>query len=145
MKRKRVPKIMDFTSLSDLFMLLSVLFLIMYSVNSLRTGLIALGERQQAQKKLDEISALTSLARFQSVKVAYSSNQKDVKNLKKELDKLSKLESDAKSIKKKQEKLLKIAIDREINLKKYREIIESSLYSHFGLKDELSRKVIKER
>ncbi|MDH5580771.1 MAG: hypothetical protein OEY33_02625, partial [Bdellovibrionales bacterium] len=33
----------------------------------------------------------------------------------------------------------------EINLKKYREIIESSLYSHFGLKDELSRKVIKER
>ena len=145
MKKKRIARIMDFTSLSDLFMLLSVLFLIMYSVNSLRTGLIALSERQQAQKKLDELSSLTSIARFNTVNVAYSSNHKEVKQLKKELNKLARLEKKAVQIKEKQKKLLDIAIDREINLKKYRAIVESSLYSHFGMKNELSKKVIEGR
>ncbi len=126
-------------------MLLSVLFLIMYSVNSLRTGLIALSERQQAQKKIDELASMTSLSRFQSIKAAYSTNHKEAKKLKAELDKLNRLEREAKEIKEKQKKLYMIAIDREINLKKYRTIIQDSIYSHYAMKNELSAVSVQER
>ena len=121
MKKKRIPRIIDFTSLSDLFMLLSILFLILYSINSLRTGVVAIAEREKARKEIDEIEVKANLLKI---------NSKDLKTQKaiqKKIRQLGDLEKKAAVIKNEQQKLMEIAIDREMNIKNYRELVENAM------------------
>ena len=133
MKQKRVPRIIDFTSLSDLFMLLSILFLILYSVNSLRTGVVAIAEREKAKKQIQEIELKADLLKI---------NAKDLKtqkSIEKKIRELGNLEKKAAVIKNEQQKLMEIAIDRELNIKNYRELVENSLAARSLMQFEMNQ------
>lgn len=137
MAKKPIKKkgVLDFTSVSDLFMMLSVLFLLMYVVNSINSGAISLAEKHKVSKELESKENEISVLKSDAILKSKNSSSRDRKALTKNLKKLKDLESEAKEIRIEQEKLVKLAIDREINFKSYRKLFESAVYGNFLTKD----------
>ena len=123
MKKKKVSSI-DFGSYSDLFMVMSFVFLFMYVVSTINTGITVIQERHKSQSERKRLE--TTVAKYER-KIDTELNEEQ----KKEYDHLTaglvKLKEDAKAAREYQEKMAQLAIAKEKELDVYQETINAMM------------------
>ncbi|MES2528158.1 MAG: hypothetical protein V4598_13785 [Bdellovibrionota bacterium] len=121
-KNKKKQTAIDFGSYSDLFMVMSFVFLFMYVISSLNSGIRIIQEKHRSQKDKQELE--NKVARYeQKVEEALTESQK--REYEEVKAGLMKLQEEAKLARVEQEKMIQVAIEKEKNLVKFQDSIKT--------------------
>ncbi len=135
-KKKKVSSI-DFGSYSDLFMVMSFVFLLMYVVSSINTGVTVIQERQRSQNERKKLE--TTVAKYErKLETELTEEQK------KEYDQLKagilKMREDAKEAREYQEKMAELAREKEKELDVYQESIKTMMIDSIKVSERVKQK-----
>lgn len=137
MKKKKKESNIDFGSYSDLFMVMSFVFLFMYVVSTINTGITVIQERHRSQSERKRLE--TTVAKYER-KIDTELNEEQ----KKEYDHLTagllKLKEDAKIAREYQEKMAQLAIQKEKELDEYQETINAMMIDKLKSRESIQEK-----
>ena len=137
MKKKKKESNIDFGSYSDLFMVMSFVFLFMYVVSTINTGITVIQERHKSQSERKRLE--TTVAKYER-KIDTELNDEQ----KKEYDHLTagllKLKEDAKIAREYQEKMAQLAIQKEKELDVYQETINAMMVDKLKSRESIKEK-----
>ncbi|MFZ4715470.1 MAG: hypothetical protein ACOYL6_17225 [Bacteriovoracaceae bacterium] len=120
-RRKKKDSNIDFGSYSDLFMVMSFVFLFMYVVSTINTGVSIIQERSKAsatRKKLEK-----TVAKYER-KVEAELPPEEIQQFDELKASLAKLREDAKANREYQEKMAKLAAEKEQEMQVYEEAVQ---------------------
>ncbi len=124
MKKKKKESNIDFGSYSDLFMVMSFVFLFMYVVSTINTGITVIQERHRSQSERKRLE--TTVAKYER-KIETELNDEQKKEYEHLTAGLLKLKEDAKIAREYQEKMAQLAIQKEKELDVYQETINAMM------------------
>jgi myosin heavy subunit len=137
MRKKKKASPIDFGSYSDLFMVMSFVFLFMYVVSSINTGVTVIQERQRSQTERKKLE--TTVAKYER-KLDTELNEEQ----KKEYDQLKagilKMREDAKATREYQEKMAELAREKEKELDVYQESIKTMMIDSIKVSERIKQK-----
>ncbi len=121
-KNKKKQTVIDFGSYSDLFMVMAFVFLFMYVISSLNSGIRIIQEKHRSQKDKQELE--NKVARYeQKVEEALTESQK--REYEEVKAGLMKLQEEAKLARVESEKMIQVAVEKEKNLVKFQDSIKT--------------------
>ncbi len=121
-KNKKNQTQIDFGSYSDLFMVMAFVFLLMYVISTLNSGITIIQEKHKSQQARAELQ--TKVARYeQNVEEALNETQKrEYQDVKAGLEKL---QAEAREARLDQERQAKLALEKEKELEKFQESVKT--------------------
>ncbi len=121
-KNKKKQTQIDFGSYSDLFMVMAFVFLLMYVITTLNSGITIIQEKHKSQQA--RVDLQTKVARYeQNVEEALNETQK--KEYQEVKTGLEKLQAEAREARLDQERQAKLALEKEKELEKFQESVKT--------------------
>jgi DNA repair exonuclease SbcCD ATPase subunit len=125
------------TSYSDLFLVLSVVFLLLFVVANLRTGTVSVATHNEVEKLKSQIKV------YESMKEEYlkkDASNEEIQVYQELMSKLTLLEDDAKKERQQLYKQAKEAREKEQNLNRYQAMVQSIINTNLVAKQKLKRR-----
>jgi myosin heavy subunit len=125
------------TSYSDLFLVLSVVFLLLFVVANLRTGTVSVATHAEVEKLKSQIKV------YESMKEEYlkkDASNEEIQVYQELMSKLTLLEDDAKKERQQLYKQAKDAREKEQNLNRYQAMVQSIINTNMVAKSKLKRR-----
>ncbi len=139
-KNKKKQTEIDFGSYSDLFMVMAFVFLFMYVISTLNSGIRIIQEKHRSQKDRQELE--NKVARYeQKVEEALTESQK--REYEEVKSGLMQLQEEARLARVEQEKMIKVAIEKEKNLLKFQDSIKTMAVIQARANEEIKTKTEK--
>ena len=137
MRKKKKDNPIDFGSYSDLFMVMSFVFLFMYVVSSINTGITVIQERHRADK--DRKSLETTVAKYEK-KIDTELDEEQKREYDRLREGLLKLKADAREAREYQEKMAQAAREKEKELDLYQETIKVMMVDQLKVNEKIKAK-----
>lgn len=136
-KKKQKAQEVDFGSYSDLFMVMAFVFLFMYVVSSLNTGITLIMERHRAEK---EKQTLTEKVAQYEKKVDENLTAEQKAEFAAITEGLEKMKEEARLARQEQERLAKLAEEKEKALEEYQKSVKTIAISQAKANEIIKRK-----